>query len=612
MVNINRYNILALSFILLFFSCEDYLRVELQDQISFDEVFSKRKTTEEYLAHVYSFIPNEYNPLDTEGSVVPRSDEASFSWLSIAYLNYNNGSWGPSDTYYNNWVYCYQGINQATIFIENVYKCVEVSQETRDIMQAEARFIRAYLYFTLFRKYGPVYIWGDQAADKFIDPESVDRHSLDVNTEFILSEYEKAIKVLPLHIESDAWYGRVTKGTAMAAKSRLTLYLARPLFNGCSLYKGLKNKNGEFLFPQLENPNKWEIAAKAAKDVIDLNLYSLYKDTKDSDIFTRGIKSYMGIIFEKWNDEIIWGRFHSDGKTYNVRTAPPRVVQEGYGGFCPSIKLVDTYPMAASGRFPITGYEANGKPIIDPESGYIEDGFTYPWTHPIESAVPIKIHNSCVGRDARFYASILANGMYWINRFKGDKLVTFYTGGTSNYDETQDCIKVGYLWRRMSDPANNIEEGKWGSFCWPMYRLAEIYLNYAEACNEKPKREEKEALEYINKVRNRSGLNNLEEAYPEVIGNRILLRELLIKERMVELAFENHRYYDIRTWMIADKEFNGIRYARNLLATNYEDSWVRTDQIFKDKMVFEPKHYLFPINQNQLAEMVNMTQNYGW
>lgn len=607
-----RIHIVALITLFQFSSCEDYLKVELKDQISFDEVFEKRKTTEEYLAHVYSFIPNEYNPLGAEGSAVPRSDEASFSWLSITYLNYNSGSWGPADSYYVNWSYCYEGINQASIFIDNVHKCLEIPEESRNIMQAEARFIRAYLYFTLFRKYGPVFVWGDKQADKFIDPTSIDRHSLDVNANFMFSEYDKAIKILPLTIESDAWYGRITKGAAMAAKSRLALYLARPLFNGCSLYKGLRNRYGEFLFPQQEDPDKWEVAAKAAKDIIDLNIYSLYEDRKETDNFKKAIKSYMGVIFEKWNSEIIWGRYHSDGITYNVRTAPPRVVREGYGGFCPSIKLVDTYPMAVSGRFPVTGYEANGRPIIDSKSGYIEEGFTSSWIHPIDSDIPIKAHNSCVGRDARFYASILANGMYWINPYKGSKLVTFYTGGTSTYDETQDCVKVGYLWRRMSDPANNIEEDKWGAFCWPMYRLAEVYLNYAEACNEKPDRNEKEALEYINEVRHRSGLNNLEDAYPEVTGNKKLLRELLRKERMIELAFENHRYYDIRTWMISEQEFNGIRYARNLLATNYEDSWQRTDQIFKDKMVFEPKHYLFPIHQDQLEEMVNMTQNYGW
>lgn len=599
-------------FIFLFSSCEDYLNVELQDQMTLEEVFDKRGTTEKYLANVYGYLPDEYDVLATEGSVVPRSDEASFSWPSVEYVNFNNGSWGPTTWAYTNWSRNYQGIKQATIFMNNVDRCMELDQSQKDVMKAEARFVRAYLYFTLLRKYGPVYIWGDQESDQYIQNESVDRHSLEQNAEFILSEYDKAITVLPEVIEDEAWYGRMTKGAAMAAKSRLTLYLARPLFNGCNLYKGMKNLYGDFLFPQTPDPNKWEEAAKAAKAVIDLNIYSLYENTEEVDPLLKGIKSYMGIIFDKWNSEIIWGSWKGDGKSYNVRCAPPRVVQEGYGGFCPSIKLVDTYPMAESGRYPVTGYGNNGAPIIDSKSGYSDDGFTDSWTHPIENFATIKVHNSCVGRDARFYASILANGMYWINRYKGDKLVTYFNGGTSSYLEAGDCVKVGYLWRRMSDPTNNIEEGKWGSFCWPVYRLAEIYLNYAEACNEKPNREESEALKYVNKVRNRSGLNDLEVAYPEVKGNQELLRELIRKERMVELAFECQRFYDIRTWMIADKEFNGVRYARNLLATNYEDSWARTDKMFSDLMVFEPKHYLFPIHQDQLKEMKNMTQNYGW
>lgn len=154
-----------------------------------------------------------------------------------------------------------------------------------------------------------------------------------------------------------------------------------------------------------------------------------------------------------------------------------------------------------------------------------------------------------------------------------------------------------------------INGGRW---CGLIYRLAEIYLNYAEACNEKPNRDEAEALAYVNKVRERAGLNKMEEAYPEVIGNKELLRELIQKERMVELAFESHRYFDIRTWMIAEEEFSGPNYTRNLLATNYEDSWERTDKIFPGNMVFEPKHYFFPIHQNQLNEMKNITQNYGW
>lgn len=607
------YYLLVFSIAISLSSCESYLDVELQNQLTLEEVFDKRQTTESYLAQIYGYLPDEQDIVYGDGTVVPRSDEAQFSWLSgVAWLNFNNGSWGPTSNSYQTWQHDYNGINQATIFINNVDRNTEMDQGTIEVMKAEARFLRAFFYFTLLRKYGPVYIWGDEASDITIRPEEIDRHSLQENLDFILSEFDQAIEVLPTQISDEAWAGRLTKGAAMAAKSRLTLYAARPLFNGTELYHGLKNLHGDFLFPQQADPNKWEEAAQAAKAVIDLNQYALYKNTTEADPFKRAIKSYMGIYFDFWNDEVIWGRWYSNANGFVVRASPPRVVREGYGGYSPSLKLVDTYPMSETGRYPVTGYEANGEPIIDPMSGYRDEGFTNPYIHPLDDFAPINAHNSVVGRDARFYASVLANGMYWINTYKGQKLVTFHTGGTSSYQQSGDCVKTGYLWRRMSDPTNNIEDGKWGQFAWPYFRLAEVYLNYAEACNEKPNRDEAEALLYINKVRERSGLNKLEEAYPEVIGNQELLRELLRKERMVELAFESHRYYDIRTWMIAEEEFSGPNYTRNLLATDYEDSWARTDKVFPGEKVFEPKHYFFPIHQDQLNEMKNITQNYGW
>ena len=607
------YYLLVFSIAISLSSCESYLDVELQNQLTLEEVFDKRQTTESYLAQIYGYLPDEQDIVYGDGTVVPRSDEAQFSWLSgVAWLNFNNGSWGPTSNSYQTWQHDYNGINQATIFINNVDRNTEMDQGTIEVMKAEARFLRAFFYFTLLRKYGPVYIWGDEASDITIRPEEIDRHSLQENLDFILSEFDQAIEVLPTQISDEAWAGRLTKGAAMAAKSRLTLYAARPFFNGTELYHGLKNLHGDFLFPQQADPNKWEEAAQAAKAVIDLNQYALYKNTTEADPFKRAIKSYMGIYFDFWNDEVIWGRWYSNANGFVVRASPPRVVREGYGGYSPSLKLVDTYPMSETGRYPVTGYEANGEPIIDPMSGYRDEGFTNPYIHPLDDFAPINAHNSVVGRDARFYASVLANGMYWINTYKGQKLVTFHTGGTSSYQQSGDCVKTGYLWRRMSDPTNNIEDGKWGQFAWPYFRLAEVYLNYAEACNEKPNRDEAEALLYINKVRERSGLNKLEEAYPEVIGNQELLRELLRKERMVELAFESHRYYDIRTWMIAEEEFSGPNYTRNLLATDYEDSWARTDKVFPGEKVFEPKHYFFPIHQDQLNEMKNITQNYGW
>ena len=256
----------------------------------------------------------------------------------------------------------------------------------------------------------------------------------------------------------------------------------------------------------------------------------------------------------------------------------------------------------------------------DAQSGYMATGFTEDWEHPIEGPKygGVKAHNSCIGRDARYYASVFANGFYWVNEYtKSTKkvVVTFHSTGTSPFKNVgADGCKVGFLWRRFLKTDQDYQNNQWGEFFWFYYRLAEVYLNYAEACNEKPARDAAESLKYINMIRARAGLNKLEEAYPEInfMSDQAALREMIRKERMVELAFEGHRYYDCRRWMIAEQEMNFLPRTLNVAATSYESSWERTDQVWNRAMVFEPKHYFLPINQTQLDEMRNITQNYGW
>ncbi len=624
----------------MFSSCSDYLEVKLDEQLTLDEVFSKRTSTLQYLKHVYSYMPYEEqwqmenNPSgnrDADGAAIAMSDESHFSWtMWVPHLNFVTGDYGPTTNNWNNWPLMYTGIEQAGIFMENVDRCPELSAEEKVVAKAEARFIRAYCYFQLVRRFGPCYVWGDKRSDQTIRPESIDRDPVDKAFDFIITEIDKVIPDVPLVVDNGVQFdGRLTRGAATAAKARILLYAASPLFNGCDLYKGFTNSRNEFLFPQTPDPDRWTKAAQAAKDVIDLNMYQLYEDKTESDPFMKAIKSYQGVQFVPWNSEIIWGYwprccpYSASAGLYpaymhKTRYCPPNIVRQGCAGYCPSLKLVDTYPMAESGRYPVTGYDANGDPIVDPQSGYVATGFTNDWEHPIEGPQfgGVKAHNSIIGRDARFYASVFPNGCYWVNAFTaqgGKVIVTFHMGGTSPYTNlTADNTKVGFLWRRFLDTGNDYQNDQWGTFFWFYFRLAEVYLNYAEACNEMPQRNEAEALKYVNLIRERAGLNKLEEAYPEVIGNQALLRELLRKERMVELAFEGHRYYDCRRWMIAEKEWNYQPKTLNVAASTYEASWERTNQVWNRSMVFQPKHYFMPINQNQLNEMVNITQNYGW
>lgn len=622
-------------------SCSDYLDVKLDDQLTLQEVFNKRATTLQYLDHVYSYLPYEAEYMGTntsaevfpggDGFVTSISDDANFGWTQwVTYLNIRTGDFGPTYAYFNNWRYLYTGIEQASIFMENVNSCPDFTDEEKVRAMAEARFLRAYDYFQLFRRYGPVFIWGDRRSDPTIKPDEIDRNTVDENIDFIISEIDKCIPDLPLvQPDNTANAGRVTRGAAMAAKARILLYAASPLFNGCDLYKGkLMNREGKYLFPQSEDPQKWEKAAQAAKAVIDLGLYSLNEDNTESDPLLKAIKSYQGIQFDAWNSEIIWGYWPRYTSTfYNIpcfnkqRMIPHMLVKGAVGGYNPSLKLVDSYPMAESGRYPVLGYEGDdyNNPIVDEKSGYKKDGFTEGWMHPIEGPKygAVKAHNTCVGRDARYYASIMANGFHWLSEYtqsgKSD-IVTFYKGGTAGLtNETSD--RCGYMWRRFVEPDNDYQNDKWGTYFWFYYRLGEIYLDYAEACNEKPNRQADEALKYVNMIRARAGLNKLEEAYPEynLLTDKEQLRYFIRKERQIEMAFENHRYYDCRRWMTAEDEFNTKNWSLNLNATNYEQSWERTTAIWQGSdPKFEKKNYFFPINQLQLNEMKNITQNYGW
>jgi hypothetical protein len=602
-------------------SCDSFLDVELNNQMTQDEVFSKRATTERYLTNVYSYLPQYYDwAYGPIGNYIPMSDEGQFSWTGGLPYNYlMKGSWNLTFTssYYVIWENMYKGIKQAAIFMAHADECKELTQGEIDILKAEARFLRAYFYQLLVERHGPVYIWGDQDSDQTIHAEDIDRTPLQENIDFIVSEYDKCAAVLPETISDITRYGRVTKGAALAAKARFLLYMASPLYNGCDLYADIVNKDGEKLFP-VKDDSKWQKAADAAKVVIDMaekqGLYSLCENKTETDKLKRGIKSYQMVTLDKWNSETIWGQWYTSGFNVLVRCNPPQLCKTGYGGYGVALRLVDAYPMFETGRYPILDYDGSAlNPIIDEKSGYDETGFTENYKHPIDDYMTVTVNNSCVGRDARFYASVLANGFPWYNTAMFKKVVTFYTGGTSSYRGSGDCIKSGFIWRRSTDASLNTDQGNWGSLVFPIFRLAEMYLDYAEACNEKPNRDENSALTYINKVRNRVGLNNLEEAYPEVKGDQALLRKLIQKERMVEMAFETTRFMDIRRWMIATDVINEKVVTLNLAATDFKSSWQRVTTLWSGGgRIFSDKNYLFPIPQAQLNEMQNMTQNYGW
>ena len=635
---------------------------------------SRSTAVRQYLAHLYAYIPNDENLRANEGGTSLRSDEAlhgksqwETNWYKVRRGDYSSAS--STDVASGNyWKKYYEAINECTTFIENLVYDKEDSEKLVNCMEGEARFLRAYYYFTLFRHYGPVFIWMDEEgnpvpSDQSITGESIDRNTVEENVNFMVRELDAAISLLPNNISDViAAYsnmGRVTKGAAMALKTRLLLYAASPLYNGqngTGMYNGFKNHKGQDLFPAYD-ASKWDKVRDAAKALIDLNQYSLAQKGDPATSIQDAAASYQNVWFENWNTnpEIIWGWWYRQwAEDYlgtiggEIAFAAPSgglLCRRGFSLITPSLKLIDAYPMAETGRYPVLGYEqTNGmydysRPIVDDASGYKAEGWTENYQQVIDVdpswAKPFKAHNSTVGRDARYYSNFLPNGFWWPceRPMDGDPLrFTCYNNAdcTSPYSATEGCNRVGFVWRRLYRAGNQLKEDTDYSsirYVFPAFRLAEVYLTYAEACNEMTSRNADEAIRYIDMVRARSGLCSILVAYPEIdfsgaggtIGSvtksgQEWLRWIIRQERMCEFAFEgSQRHYDAIRTLSAEKEYNVENWTLHLTADNYEDSYTRVSYDYiGGRSKFQQRDYLFPFGSKQLAEMTNFTQNKGW
>ncbi|MBQ9194447.1 MAG: RagB/SusD family nutrient uptake outer membrane protein, partial [Bacteroidales bacterium] len=553
------YALMALC--ILAISCDSFFDINLKDQATLEDTMSRSSTVKRYLAHLYSYIPREENTRAYEGGTVLRSDESLNAksqyetyWYTVRRGEYD-ASTTNSEANANIWKRYYVAINECTTFLDNVKMDAEDSPELITQMEGEARFLRAYYYFILLRQYGPVIIWGDKAADQNVIAEELDRNTLEENVDFIVSELDKAISMLAYEVNDPGLglslssnKGRVTKGAAMALKARVLLYAASPLYNGqngTGMYASLQNHRGEKLFPAYD-ASKWDKVAQAAKDVIELNRYSLTKVADKPTAIQNAAASYQTVWFQGWdtNREIIWGWWYrawgdeSLGSGCDIAYAAPaggKIALAGYSLNSPSLKLVDAYPMWETGRYPILGYEKTAglldlsRPIVDEASGYKGSGFTDNYQQVVDVdpswAKPFKAHNSTVGRDARYYANFVPNGFWWpssTTNSGGPVRFTCYNSAeaSSPYSATEACNRVGYVWRRLYKAENPLKDltADYQSmrYVYPAFRLAEVYLTYAEACNEKTTRDADQAIYYLDQVRDRSGLPGIRTAYPDI------------------------------------------------------------------------------------------------
>ena len=576
-----------------FMNACDILDVEVDDRLTMDMVFESRRTVENFLTHVYSYTPQEH--VHDQTPWVPASDEADFVYRR-GYHNMNSGNWDPASAPFQKWNHYYQGIRNASYFMERVHECPELTQGQITQYRAEARFLRAYFYFQLIRQYGPVIVLGEETypLDGSIH---MGRSSYDESVAWVANELELASRDLPIEWPSQ-WSGKPTKGAALAYRARLLLYAASPQFNGNPLYAGYMNSDGTPLFSQSYNEDKWRQAAMAARQVIDLNAYQLVQRNNP-------YTSYWSVFTQSWNEEIIHGRSEA-GWWWDMHVRPRG--RQGYGGKSASQAQIDAYAMN-NGRYPVTGYHGDASsPIIDPQSGYVEEGFTS-FTHPIEGQTR-QTYNMFVNREPRFYVSLLWSGANWI--FPGAEYVVqyYWEGRDGPATAAHDYPKSGVAIRKLSHPNNDFTTPT-VTRSWILFRYAEIYLNYVEALNEYDP-SNPDILTYLNRIRSRAGVPPIQEVYSNAVGNQALMRDLIRRERQVELAFETHRFFDTRRWLIGEETNGQPFYGMNIFATSDapgSDFWQRYRH---ESRVFEPKHYLYPIPQSELERNNLLVQNPLW
>lgn len=600
-------------------SCKKYLDVVPSEYATDKDIFGNINLTEQALARLYNALPN-----DLGSNITAYTDESYHHWFDSGEATdaykYNLGSWSVTDNPLGNWSGKYQDIRRANIFIARI-DAVPVPLDRTDYYaiwkpryKAEARFLRAQFYFELFKRYGAVPLM-TSAAD--IDPSDIEntlvhRNSVDEVVNFIVSECNEIVASLPLS-HDNAQIGRITKGAAMALKARTLLYAASPLFNGNTLYVGINNADGKALFNTVYDKEKWKAAADAAKDVINLGIYSLYNPFP-----ANPVQNYAAQFYTRDYNETILPRIIENGTGYDGSFLPNGPPFKGNGKLTPLVELVNAYEMT------------NGYPIEANGSGYVSNGT---WSGQLWDGLKFQdvsnISNMYKDRDPRFYASVFFQYSMW--RFDANKRpikLAWWGAGNGQTDGwatgKAGTNPWGYNVRKFLSPDydRNANTGT-ARRNFPIFRLAEIYLSYAEAMNEYLDQPNTDVYEYLNQVRQRVSM----PALPILPADNTKegMRKRIQNEMRVELAFEGNRFWDVRRWMIAKTVDNAevhVLNARpseaelNATGLNVTSEAAGVAVLYKPTViqarVFEDKHYLMPIPQTEIDKDPNLVQNYKW
>ncbi|MBU3856441.1 RagB/SusD family nutrient uptake outer membrane protein [Bacteroides gallinaceum] len=545
-------------------SCAD---LDYHEYTTYDKnyVFTDFDRTAGVVTDIYSFLDSD---IPTDGSLCSACDESEYAWSWSSVFGYTDGRWSPSNPY-SRWDFA--GIRRANFFLTEYVnadfselkydKDYEAEMKRFNRYPYEVRFLRAYFYFNLARAYGDVPLITKVLTED--EANQVTRTPVAEVFDFIVKECDAILEAdqLPVRYSdlvgdaangSSTDGGRVTKQAVMALKARTLLYWASPLFN------------------KENNSGLWRQAAQANKDVIDFCTANGISLGKYSEIWGTNNWQAGEMIFVRRVGDMNWP------ETTNF----PVGMENGNSGNCPTQTLIDAYEMQATGL------------------AWDEPGSGYDQTDPY------------AGRDPRLAMTIAVNGDKWPDT-NPNPLET-YQGGRNGLP-LAGATPTGYYLKKYLDKTIDISTSTGSGSTrhnWVTYRLGEFYLNYAEAvfnylgsADATDGTFTMSAVDAVNVVRSRSDVNM--PGFPTGLSNDEFT-EKYRRERMVELAFEGHRFWDVRRWKDGASQRSIIEMQITKNGDRYTYNRVPKSRYWDDKM------YLFPIPDSEIRKNPNLTQNPGW
>lgn len=587
--------IISIAAIFMQLSCKKQLDVLPVDQFSDVSVWNDAALIQTYVNNIYSGIPHGFGCIMMASMADESMYNADFGSSNVTKSLVNPSDFAIFDANFwasnlkqLNWTTEYKFVRATNVFFNKI-DASPVEASAKDVMKGEVHFLRAYIYNNLLSIYGgvPLITKAYGLADSFAVP----RNTYEETVKFITDELDQSATLLHgKTLES----GRASEGAALALKSRVLLAAAGDFANSNGSWAGGYSSKELIGYVGGDRIARWQAAKDAAKKVMDLGTYTLYAPNPAS--ADEATKNYSDIFLKQGTSEDIYFKYFTTKVDQNWDGYNPGLYNNpngyhGWGSNTPLQQFVDAYEM--------------------------NDGTKFSWSNPAQAIAPY------ANRDPRFYSTVNYDGAKWRTRpadvIAQDPIGIINTSNREKWNgssidiipgldtrkspfEDWNGTYTGYFLRKFVDPTVDAQFNK-QTQPWRYIRYTEIILNYVEACLGLG--QEAEAKTYLNMIRKRAFMPSITES-----GAALITRYR--NERLIELAYEGQRFFDVRRWLIADKSYTnamGIKILRKLNPDHVTYGTTEYTVYSVQDRAWNPRFYLFPLALDEVSRNTKLIQN---